>query len=144
MGLVKFENKPSRKSPISAENLNNNFDFLNEKNNTNEQTILWDDCYYMNASQSIDVPISQQKHGVMLIFCAYSEGAPHNWNNSSFVVLKEEAEILNGGGRTFPMGGTHGIDATKYIYIYPDKIEGNAQNQEGTSKNYVLRKIIGF
>ena len=28
MGLIKFENKPSKKTPISAENLNNNFEFL--------------------------------------------------------------------------------------------------------------------
>lgn len=109
-----------------------------------QQTVLWDDYLYMNSSQTINVNIAEQKHGVMLMFCAYSNGQPHNWNWSSHVILKQEAEILNGGGRMFPLGGSQGVDATKYIYIYPDKIEGNAANQEGTSKNYVLRKIIGF
>ena len=108
------------------------------------QTLLWDDWLYMNASQTVNVPISEQKNGVMLMFCAYSNGEPHNWNWANFVILKKEAEILNGGGRTFPMGGTIGIDATKYIYIYPNKIEGNDANQQGNSANYVLRKIIGF
>lgn len=109
-----------------------------------EQTVLWDDYLYMNASQTVNVPISKQKHGVMLMFCAYSDGEPHNWNWSSYVILKEEAEILNGAGRMFPMGNAEGVSATKYIYIYPDKIEGNDKNQQDNSKNFVLRKIIGF
>lgn len=108
------------------------------------QKVLWDDYLYMNASQTVNVPISQQTHGIMLMFCAYSDGQPHNWNWANFVILKKEAEILNGAGRTFPMGGSQGIDATKYIYIYPNKIEGNDANQQGNSKNYALRKIIGF
>lgn len=118
---------------------------LNDKiESTTTQTVLWDDYSYMNASQTVNVPISEQKNGVMLMFCAYSNGEPHNWNWANFVILKKEAEILNGGGRTFPMGGAQGIDATKYIYIYPNKIEGNDANQQGNSANYVLRKIIGF
>lgn len=118
---------------------------LNEKiKSVASQNVLWDDYLYMNASQTVNVPISEQKHGIMLMFCAYSGGAPHNWNWSSHVVLKKEAELLNGGGRIFPMGGTQGIDAVKYIYIYPDKIEGNDNNQQDTAKGYVLRKIIGF
>ena len=108
------------------------------------QKVLWDDCFYMNASQTVNVPISQQVHGVMLMFCAYSDGQPHNWDWISYIILKKEAEILNGGGRVFPMGNSDGITATKYIYIYPNKIEGNNVNQQGNSKNYVLRKIIGF
>lgn len=109
-----------------------------------EQKVLWDDYSYMNASQTVNVPISQQVHGVMLMFCAYSDGQPHNWDWISYIILKKEAEILNGGGRVFPMGNSDGITATKYIYIYPNKIEGNDANQQGNSKNYVLRKIIGF
>lgn len=109
-----------------------------------EQTILFDDGYYMNASQTIYVPISEQKHGIMLLFSAYSNGEPRNWNNANFVVLKEEAALLDGGWRVFPMGGTHGIDAVKYIYIYSNRLEGNDANQEGNAKNYVLRRIIGF
>lgn len=108
------------------------------------QTLLWDDYLYMNASQTINVPISEQKNGVMLMFCAYSNGEPHNWNWANFVILKKEAEIMNGAGRVFPMGNAEGIEATKYIYIYSDKIEGNDKNQQGNSANYVLRKIIGF
>lgn len=118
---------------------------LNEKiKSVASQNVLWDDYLYMNASQTVNVPISEQKHGIMLMFCAYSDGAPHNWNWSNHVVLKKEAELLNGAGRIFPMGGTQGIDAVKYIYIYPDKIEGNDNNQQDTAKGYVLRKIIGF
>ena len=108
------------------------------------QTILWDNYYYMNASQTVNVPISEQKHGVMLMFCAYSNGQPHNWNWANFVILKKEAEIMNGAGRVFPMGNAEGIEATKYIYIYSNKLEGNDKNQQGNSANYVLRKIIGF
>ena len=118
-GANKIEIEDSLKSTSISKALSaNQGKILSEKINTNEQKILWADYYYMNASQTIEVPISEQKHGIILMFCAYSDGEPHNWNNSSYVILKEEAELLNGGGRMFPMGGSQGVDTAKYIYIY--------------------------
>lgn len=109
-----------------------------------QQTVLWDDYLYMNSSQTINVNIAEQKHGVLLMFSAYSNGEPKNWHWSSHIILKKEVELLNGGGRTFLVGGEGALDAFKYLYLHPNKIVGSDVNQEGSSKGYVLRKIIGF
>lgn len=108
-----------------------------------QQTVLWDDYLWMDEEQTVNVPILEQKHGVMLMFSAYSNGEPKDWHWSSHIILKKEVELLNGGGRTF-LVGVEGDAAFKYLYIYSNKIVGKAINKTGTSVNYVLRKIIGF
>ena len=121
-----------------------------------EQKILWEGQYYMNEVQSIDLsetPMSAQPNGIVLVFSAYTNGEPQNYNWCSFFIPKKFPELHNGGGMLFPMFTTaFGTAGNKYIYIYKDKIKGHADNtKSGTgasgikysNASWVLRYVIG-
>ncbi len=117
-----------------------------------KQKILWDNYMYMNSSQKayLSEKISEQTNGIVLVFCAYSNGKPQNWNTTCRFIPKEKARLFNGTGELITMGGLEGISGYKYLYIYDDRIEGNDKNQQSISNgitynnsDYVLRYIIG-
>ena len=115
-------------------------DILNFKNQ-----ILWEGAQYMNASQKAQLSqkLSEQKHGIVMIFSGYSNGVAKNWNHACYFIPKSFIQFWNGGGVMIPLGGTQGVAASKYIYIYDDRLEGNDNNQSASSKGYVLSQVIG-
>lgn len=115
-----------------------------EIENSTTQRIVWDGVSLLEEGQEISVSITDQEHGVMLIFSKYSNGQAVNYDWNDYIVLKEEANIINGETRVLAMGDGYGINAVKYIRIYPNKIVGTDNNTSENSRNYVLRKIIGF
>lgn len=117
-----------------------------------KQKVLWDNYMYMNSSQKayLSEKISEQTNGIVLVFCAYSNGKPQNWNTTCRFIPKEKARLFNGTGELITMGGLEGISGYKYLYIYDDRIEGNDKNQQSiaseityNNSDYVLRYIIG-
>lgn len=104
---------------------------------------IYEGSIYLNASQSISIPnlLSSYKTGIAIFWSAYSDGKPNNWNWKITFIPKFAGSYLNGAGVFEILGGTNGVEASKYFYIYDDKIEGNDSNNKN---GYVLRKVVGF
>lgn len=110
-----------------------------------EQPVLFNAASYMNAGQRADLSqkISEQKTGIVLIFSGYSDDSVKNYNHTTCFVPKTFLNFFSGGGIMIPMGGSQGVDGSKYIYIYDDHLEGNAANVSGNNGKYVLSQVVG-
>ena len=113
--------------------------------------------WYMLASQIVylEEEISKQQNGIILVW-SYYDNEPKNWSWNFTVIPK--AFIADNpsvaGMSTFMVNNaTFGSVAVKYLYIYDDKIMGNANNTArgtGTSaikyanNKFVLRWVYGF
>ena len=104
--------------------------------------IIFNGCLYMNEKQTaiLKEKVLEQKHGIVLIFSAYRDGEAKDWDYSFTFIPKAYINLANGSGTFHLMGGANGLNNTKYIYIYDDKLVGNKVNN---NDGYVLRWVIG-
>lgn len=113
-------------------------------------TALWpSDQHTCNFSK----PVSQQPHGILLVFRGY-DGNALNADWHTFFVSKKEISSHQGQGHSFFLAHTPGTNfATKYIYIYDSYLRGHANNnQTGTGSNgvkyannkYALQYVLGI
>lgn len=112
-------------------------------------TALWpSDSHTCNFSK----PVSQQPHGILLIFRGY-DGNALNADWHTFFVSKKEISSHQGQGHSFFLSHTPCTNfSTKYIYIYDTYLRGHANNnQSGTGSNgvkytnnkYALQYVVG-
>lgn len=124
-------------------------------------TLLWGSSgsggLYMSGNHTVTLNelISRQKTGIVLVFSSYvadtQTANDYNWNY--FFVPKIMTSLHNGKGANFFMVSSSAFEAvaSKYLYIYDDKIVGHAKNLEsGTAKGitynnayFILRYVIG-
>ena len=113
--------------------------------------------WYMLATQTVylEEKLSEQQNGIILVWSFYDNGA-QNWSWNFTVIPK--AFIADNpsvaGMSTFMVNNaTFGSVAVKYLYIYDDRIAGNANNTAtGTgasaikyaNNKFVLRWVYGF
>lgn len=121
-----------------------------------ENKVLWSGEYYMTENQTATLTevVSKQATGIVLVFSRYNpgEGVLNEQFNYHFVP-KQIVALQNGKGSIFPMSTSNEtFAASKYLYIYDDKIAGHANNDAtGTGNNgitytnnrFVLRYVIG-
>lgn len=122
-----------------------------------EPQILWGASLtsgmYMTESHTIGLlePVSEQRHGIILVFCAYNGSSDTNYSWQSFFVPKQLV-ALSSSGHTFVLGrGKFTYTGTKYLYINDTTITGHADNNlTGTNNGityannkFVLRYVIG-
>lgn len=118
--------------------------------------LLWSGGYYMSASQTatLSQKVSEQAHGIVVVFSYYTDGEPQNQWFQSFFISKYEVSAHNGKGHSFILSGVGNFHTVggKYLYISDDKITGNEANESagtGTSgisyanNKFVLRYVIG-
>lgn len=112
-------------------------------------TALWpSDSHTCNFSK----PVSQQPHGILLVFRGY-DGNALNADWHTFFVSKKEISSHQGHGHSFFLSHTPCTNfSTKYIYIYDTYLRGHANNnQSGTGSNgvkytnnkYALQYVLG-
>lgn len=125
-------------------------------------SLLWDGSVasssggiYMNGSQVAELsePIREQPNGILLIFSCYADGNAKNYWFNTFFKSKFEVGKFNGVGHSFFLMSGSDFEAvgSKYLYIYDDKITGNANNTKTGTTNgityannkFVLRYVIG-
>lgn len=112
-------------------------------------TALWpSDSHTCNFSK----PVSQQPHGILLVFRGY-DGNALNADWHTFFVSKKEISSHQGHGHSFFLSHTPCTNfSTKYICIYDTYLRGHANNnQSGTGSNgvkytnnkYALQYVVG-
>lgn len=140
---------------------------LAKKSNTNYDTewvdaiqnnqILWGPDYnYMGANQTINLSqkVSEQKNGIVLMWQAFEDGEPKSWDFNYTFIPKHHTLVFPAGGVDCWLCNSNGNKvATKYIYVYDDKLVGVAFNADDSTKrnsgitttnnNWVLTYVIG-
>lgn len=121
-----------------------------------ENQILWQGAWYMNASQTatLSQKISEQQHGIVLVWQAYDNGSAKPWHYNFCFVPKWQA--LTNPSRGVSMWLTNDVGsqvASKYIYVYDDKLVGHNNNGSGetsrgsginvTNNHWVLTCVLG-
>lgn len=122
-----------------------------------EQKILWGENLtsgmYMTADNTITLAeaVSAQRHGIVLVFCAYNGTEDTNYSWQSFFVPKQLVAIST-SVHAFTLNlGKFTYIGTKYLYINDTSISGHADNSLIGSANgityannkFVLRYVIG-
>ena len=123
-----------------------------------ETKFLWGDDLssgmYMTEEHTVNLKesVSSQRHGIVLVFCAYNGTEDTNDGWQSFFVPKELVAVST-SGHTFVLGcGKFTYMGTKYLYIGNTSITGHADNiLTGTNNGityannkFVLRYVIGI
>ena len=123
----------------------------------NEPKILWGDdltsgmCMTAGHTANLKEAVSAQRHGIVLVFCAYDGTDDTNYSWQSFFVPKQLV-ALSTAGHTFVLGrGKFTYTGTKYLYINDTSITGHADNDLTGSNSgityannkFVLRYVIG-
>lgn len=122
---------------------------------TFQNKVLWAGALWPSSEHSLSLSeyVTDQPHGIVLVFSVYENGAAADWGFSTFFVPKEYVNKHSGKGMDFPMGTTtFGVMANKYLYVGNSAIRGNNTNkQSGTGTSgikyengyYVLRYVLG-
>ena len=124
---------------------------------TNNQILWGPDYYYMVGSNTINLSqkVSEQKTGIVLMWQAYSDGKPQSYDFNYTFIPKHHTLVFPAGGVTCWLSNSSGnIVATKYVYVFDDKIQGNDINGLGsttrsgsgitfTNNYWVLTYVIG-
>lgn len=120
----------------------------------NGNKILWTGSFYMSEAHEANLsePISKQRNGIVLVWSAYTNGSPQNYDFVYHYVPKYHISIGANQGVDFWLS-TPNIVGQKYLYISDSKIKGYTTNDEtrtaaGTNISmqndyWVLRAVIG-
>lgn len=117
--------------------------------------VLWSGAYWPNGSQTCTLSnaISNQPHGIVLVFSNYSNSSAQNARFHCFFVPKQTVASYGGSGHQFNMFSTNFSQVCgKYLYISNTSIRGHDDNtRSGTGSSgikyanntFVLRTVIG-
>ena len=119
--------------------------------------VLWGpDYYYMSGGNTINLSkkVSEQKNGIVLVWQAYSDGAPQPWDyNFTFIPKWQALTNPSRGVTCFLANSQAGYIGTKYVYIFDNKITGHNENSSGATKgssgitttnnHWVLTHVLG-
>ena len=126
-------------------------------NLVNDNQLLWGpDYYYMSGGQTatLSQKVSEQKTGIVLVWQAYSDGAPQPWEYNFTFIPKWQAITNSSRGVVCYLATSHaGYIGTKYVYLFDDKIKGHNDNSTGATKgnsgitttnnHWVLTYVLG-
>lgn len=120
---------------------------INELNNKlMEQNILWQNAgMFMTATQTaaLNEKISEQKNGIVLVFSCYENSSTQNYGWQTHFIPRSVVSLLgNGAGHEISLARGSNV-GSKYLYIYDDKISGNAANGTSPNSRWVMRYVIG-
>lgn len=110
------------------------------------QDTIWQGNLQMGANDTINLSkgISSQKTGIVLIFSGYSNGAAQNNNYTSYFIPRRFVGLYAGGGVVIPVGEAGRVNGAKYVYVYDDRLVGNANNTSDNNNKWVLTAIVGI
>ena len=116
--------------------------------------VLWPGASWMAASSTatLSEKVSEQRHGIVLVFSEYKDSAVQEYGWHHFFVSKVWVADHDGVGSNFLLSANNfGAICNKYLYITDQKITGNDNNKAyGTNngitydnRRYMLRYVLG-
>lgn len=119
--------------------------------------VLWGpDYYFMSGSNTINLSqkVSEQKNGIVLVWQAYSDGAPQPWEYNFTFIPKWQVITNSSRGVVCLLATSHAsYIGTKYVYLFDNKITGHNDNSTGATKgnsgitttnnHWVLTHVLG-
>ena len=123
--------------------------------------LLWDGStvstggYYMTSGHTISIPdlVSKQRTGNVLVFSEFVDGAVSDQSFHTRFIPKYVVASHSGKAQCVQLTTSNlAFFATKYLYIYDDKITGHDNNNKTgtgdcgityTNNRFVLRYVIG-
>lgn len=116
--------------------------------------VLWSGGRWMEASHTntLSEKISEQPHGIVLIFSEYKDDTVQEYGWNHFFIPKSWISGHEGYGCAFTMNaGNFGAVCCKYLYVFDGKITGADSNKAyGTNngitydnRRYMLRYVMG-
>ena len=117
--------------------------------------VLWSGAWYMHEDHTANLSqkVSEQPHGIVLVFSSYYDGTARDYHFNSFFVPKKQVANHATKGHSFFMVSNPRFEkiACKYLYLHDDKVVGNEDNNlTGTANGityannyFVLRYVIG-
>lgn len=135
---------------------NTDYDYEWKDTDLKPNKLLWTDSgSYMVAGQTatLNEKVSEQETGIVLHWQAYVDGETKNYDHIYKFIPKQHV-ISNVGAGVFTNMATTNWEtvASKYVYVFDEKVTGNANNSKsGTgssgvkydNKHWVLTEIIG-
>lgn len=126
------------------------------ENELKKCNVLWEGAELLGASQIINLsstPISSQPNGIVLVFSAYENNAPKEYDYKTVFIPKKIVELKSGVGHDFWFNtASFGYVGAKYIYFSDTEIKGHANNTSTgtgstgikyTNNHWCLRYVIG-
>lgn len=118
----------------------------------NNPSPLWSGAYYMNANQTITPTkkLSECKNGWVLLWSDYSNGAATNGDVVATYIPKRSYAGGNWAGHSWlcdiPTEANASAEnrCVKKLYMWDNRIVGNAINEAGHRNNVVLRAVYEF
>lgn len=121
---------------------------------TTDSKILWSGAYYMTSTHNavLKEKISEQQHGVCLVFSAYQNGEVRDYTFGTLLIPKELVAAVPGASCVCTItNGDFSIVGNKTVYAYDDRLTGNASNMATGTRSgityhneyFVLRMVIG-
>lgn len=113
-------------------------------NSSRSPNILWSGQIYMNGNQTANFNenVSDQLNGIVLVWSAYSDGAPNNSSWNHVFVPKNQVDYASSAGVINNLMGWK-TPVWKYTYLYNNRLTGHADNATGSGLTQVLRYVIG-
>lgn len=119
-----------------------------------ENNVLWSGTLYMTKGHTATLSqrVSAQRHGIVLAWSAYANGAAQNYDWFYTYVPKGHIARHSGAGVLCNMSAsTFGNIGAKYVYVNDANIVGNDNNNKTGSANgitynnahWVLREVYG-
>lgn len=154
-GKIRDRNKVINNAVAKVEQVLTDVKYL--QNKFDEQNLLWEGKYYMTSNQTIKLSqkITQQKNGIILLFCRYDDGIAYDQQQSMHFVPKIFANNIKSGlisstGVSFDLSSVW-VNGRKYLYISDDEIKGNDLNDdtitignvELNNNKFILRRVYG-
>lgn len=110
--------------------------------------LLFSGSLLMGASDTatLQEKVSAQPNGIVLVFGRYASSTAQNYMYNHIFVHKDFVKLHSGGGSCFFMtaGAAFAVVGSKYLYIYDDRITGNADNTKTGTANGITYNNAGF
>lgn len=115
---------------------------------SNNTRLLFTGSLLMSASDTatLQEKVSAQPNGIVLVFGRYASGTAQAYMYNHIFVHKDFVKLHPGGGSGFFMvaGAAFAVVGSKYLYIYDDRITGNADNTKAGTANGITYNNAGF
>ena len=118
-----------------------------------DANVMWSGANYMAANITLTGLVSEQHKGIVLVWSAYENGQAQDYDFTYHFIPKDHVKYFGSTGINFFLN-TLSRAGHKYLYLFDDKINGYATNDDASATGsvsqikysnsyWVLRMVLG-